>query len=573
MVEPLITRSDALRCNPAPGQDIVLTDAHAEQYRTSGAWPGRTVRSLLTEAAQLHPERTAVVGYSDEGTDPVRVDYRRFDELAHRAAWALAHLDVGEGDAVAVMLPNWLEFAALVYGIAEAGGVYVGVPVASGERETFAILQRSKAKVLVVPCRWRRPDPLGLARRLRKSLPNLATVIVADPARPEPQAGAELQQGEVFWSALQDLPERHFAETDPARVFQFGFTSGTTGEPKGVMNTHDVLQAALRNFAAHIGHRNFGTPMVQMVASPTGHHSGFIWGILLTAYLQGTAVFVERWVPQQAASIIRTEKVTAMLNAPTFIQDLMATDLAGDPTCTLQLAVLAGAPVPRGLPSRAGEAFGADICPAWGMTEYGIAISCAPDLPTAARHTDGIPVPGAEVRIVDPDEHPVAVGVVGDLLVRGPGLFLGYYDRPDETARAFTGEGWFRTGDKALRDEQGYICLRGRSKDIIIRGGENIPVADVENAIIEHPDILNGAVVGYPDERLGERAAAVVVCKPGTSLDLPALCTYLLANGVSKHYLPELLDTRSELPMTMSGKIRKFELRRELAAQVDEATA
>jgi cyclohexanecarboxylate-CoA ligase len=560
-------RSDTLCHNPVPGQDILLTDERIEQYRASGAWAGRTVRSLLTDAALEHPDRTAVVGYrSDRGT-PVRVSYREFDGITHRAAVALDHLGVCSGEAVALMLPNWMEFAALVFGITELGGVYVGIPAAYGEREVFAILRRSKAKVLVIPRSWRSNDTLGMARRLREQLPHLGTVVVVD------DDGSGLGEDEVLWSDLQELPDRAFAEQDPVRVCHFGFTSGTTGEPKGVMNNHEALLAVLMNFAEHIGHENFGEPIVQLVASPTGHHSGFIWGILLTAYLKGTAVFVEKWQPQEAAEVIRAEQVTAMVNAPTFLQDLMRTDLVNDPDCPLRIVVLAGAPVPRGLPAQAGEALGAYICPAWGMTEYGIAISCAPHLPVEALRTDGVTAPRAEITVVDLDDQPVPTGVVGDLLVRGPGLFLGYYDRPDENERAFTADGWFRTGDRAVIDERGCISLQGRSKDIIIRGGENIPVVDVESAIFDHPDVVNVAVVGYPDERLGERAAALVVLKPGSSLDLQALCQYLLANGMSKHYLPERLEVRDQLPMTMSGKIRKFELRQELAASVAEVVA
>jgi cyclohexanecarboxylate-CoA ligase len=254
-----------------------------------------------------------------------------------------------------------------------------------------------------------------------------------------------------------------------------------------------------------------------------------------------------------------------MVNAPTFLQDLLRTSLAGDAACPLRIVVIAGAPVPRGLPGKASAAFDAYICPAWGMTECGIASSCSPRAPAAVLGTDGAPIAGSELAVVDPEGTQVQRGEVGELVVRGPFMFLGYYDRPDETERSFTADGWFRTGDTASIDQNGYVTLSGRSKDIIIRGGENIPAVEVESLLFDHPDITNVAVVGYPDERLGERAAAVIVCVPGSSLGLTEVCEYLLSKGLSKHYLPERLEVRDQLPATMSGKTQKFQLRAELA--------
>jgi cyclohexanecarboxylate-CoA ligase len=196
------------------------------------------------------------------------------------------------------------------------------------------------------------------------------------------------------------------------------------------------------------------------------------------------------------------------------------------------------------------------------MTECSIIMSCTPDEPAAIQQTDGSVFAGSEVRIVDEHGDDVATGVTGDLLIRGPAVFYGYYDRPDATREAFVPERWFRTGDRASIDEHGWVSLRGRSKDIIIRGGENIPVTDVESLIFDHPDVVNAAVVGMADERLGERICAVVVVKDGrTELTLEALSEYLLSKGLSRHYLPERVINLPELPMTPSGKIQKFRLR------------
>ncbi len=554
-----LVQSDTMVHNPVPGQELALTDTMIEEYRGSGLWRGRTLRSLLTNAARNTPGAPALVGYRSGCAQPERLSYAEFDERVRVAADALSRLGVGAGDAVAVMLPNRVEFPVLIFAIAELGAVYVGLPVAYGRREMTAILRRSRAGVLVTMPNWRTNTPLSLARELREELPHLHTITVVDDER-----ATSLTTGEVRWEDLPGTARHDRPEPDPTSLCHLGFTSGTTGEPKGVMNNHETLIAVLERFVEHIGAATLGDPVVQLVASPIGHHSAFLWGTLMTVELGGTAVLVDRWNPADGADIIRAEGVTAMTNAPTFLQDLLDTDLAGDPDCPLRAAVLAGAPVPRDLPESAGAALGMFICPAWGMTEYGIAIACAPHLPASTQRTDGVAVPKAEVAVVNDDGNPAAPGGEGDLLIRGPGLFLGYYDRPDETRKVFTADGWFHTGDRAVRGADGTIALRGRTKDIIIRGGENIPVAEVEDLAHAHPDISNIAVVGYPDDRLGERAAAVVVLREGSDLDLTGLCDFLLEQGLSKHHLPERFEARDELPMTMSGKLRKAEIRREL---------
>jgi cyclohexanecarboxylate-CoA ligase len=546
------------------GQYTPVTAADAAAFRASGAWQGRTVRSLLAESAAAHPDRMAVCGYR-RGEGVVRRTYGQLDGDSRRAAAALAALGVGPGDVVAVMLANRVEYPTLVFAINEIGAVYTGIPVAYGELQARAILQHSGAKVLVIQRTWGSSDILALARSLRSAVPALERVIALDDG-PEP-----LADGEVAWSGLAAEPGRSFPDPAPGEVCYLGFTSGTTGPPKGAMHSHETLVYTARALAEHIGTGQFGESMVQIVASPMGHHTGYAWGILFTAHLGGTAVLVDRWDPAWAAEVIRAEQVTAFFGAPTFLQDLMRTGLAGDPGCPLTCVVVAGSPVPRTLPARAAEALGAYIAPAWGMTECGILTCCTPREPDAIFSTDGSAFAGSAVRVVDGQLRDLPAGVTGELLMRGPGVTLGYYNRPDASKAAFMPGLWFRTGDTASLDERGWLSIHGRRKDIIIRGGENIPVTDVETLLFDHPDVLNAALVGYPDERLGERACAVLALRAGAALDLPKLCAYLLGAGLSKHYLPERLMVLDELPTTQSGKIQKFRLREILAQWAGQA--
>jgi len=537
------------------GQVTPIDDETAARWREEGWWENRSIRSLLTEAAETHPYRLALVGHRSQGDRATRT-YREFDRNAHHAASVFASLGVGVGDAVVLMLPNWVEYPEMVFGINEIGAIYAGIPVAYGEKQATAILRRSKAKVLVIPRRWRSNDNLALSRTLRAQIPTLEHVIVVDTD------DTDLLDGESLWSSHADVPTRQFPEPDPNRVCYLGFTSGTTGEPKGAMHSHNSLIYSARQQAAHVGPAVYGDPMVQLVASPAGHHTGFVWGILFTVVLAGTGVHVDRWDPKWGIEVIRQEGVTTFFGAPAFLQDMIRTDLAGDPSCPLQCLVIAGSSVPRGLPAQAQEALGAYICPAWGMTECSIIISGTPNESAAIQSTDGSVFAGSQARVVDENGTDLPTGAVGDLVVRGPSVIYGYYDRPDATAEAFLPGLWFKTGDRASIDEHGWVSLRGRTKDIIIRGGENIPVTDVESVIFDHPDVLNAAVIGLPDERLGERVCAVVVVKTGSpEPTVDSLGNYLLSQGLSKHYLPERVIALLELPMTQSGKIQKFKLR------------
>jgi cyclohexanecarboxylate-CoA ligase len=183
--------------------------------------------------------------------------------------------------------------------------------------------------------------------------------------------------------------------------------------------------------------------------------------------------------------------------------------------------------------------------------------------------TDGVPLPGMALRVIDDAGRAAPPGVEGDLLVTGPAQFVGYFERPEFTAQAHTSDGWFKTGDRATLDSDGYLAITGRSKDLIIRGGENIPVAEVENLLFAHPKIAGVAIVAMPDPRLQERACAFVVPRAGESVTLGELVAYLDAKQLAKHKFPERLEIVSEFPMTPSGKIQKYRLRQLIKDKVE----
>ncbi len=536
--------------------DSRLTPGLEADYLATGGWTEVALTDLLERAVREQPETLAAVTVGPESVEPTSsMTYAELSRRADEVADGLARLGVAPGDGVAVALPNSAEFAACIWGILRRGAVYTGIPVAYGERETEVILRRAAAKAIFVPTGYRGVEHVATLRRLRAGLPDLAHVVVVGGA-------AGLGTGEMSYEAFLGASRADRGAVAPGALCHVGFTSGTTGEPKGVMNSHRTLEAVMRGFVDHLGAQTFGRPFVNLVASPVGHHTGFLWGVLLTARLGGTAVFLERWSPRHAADVIEAHAVTTLFGAPTFLQDLVEQREHHGRLSSLGLVVVAGAPVPDGLPAAAAEAFGCWVCPAWGMTEWGIGISRAPGLEARG---DGRPLHACDVAILDADGHAVPSGAVGRLVMRGPGLFLGYKDRPDAIAESFDAEGYFDTGDLAVMDDEGYVALRGRTKDIVIRGGENIPVVEIESLVLEHPDVVEAAVVGAPDPRLGERIAAIVVARDGARPGVDDLASFLVARGLSKHYLPEFVHIVDEMPKTASGKIRKNELRGRLA--------
>jgi cyclohexanecarboxylate-CoA ligase len=542
--------------HPGVRPDSRLTPGMVEQYESTGAWRDRNLRETLTDAVRAHPDRVAVIAASIDPVVPARaVTYAGLDEAVNHVAGGLRRLGVGVGDSVVVMLPNRFEFATAIFAILQVGATYTGVPYAYGEREVASILRRCRPRVVIVSAE-ERGNGLATIRALRSSVPEIEVVVVV--------GACETVDGEVGWSECADADTDTVPgpAVDARRLAHIGFTSGTTGEPKGVMNSHQTLDAVLRGFIDHVGLKAFGQPVVNLVASPIGHHTGFLWGVLFTVHLAGTAVLLDRWHPERAADLIADYEVTTFFGAPTFLQDLLGLRDRHGALPSLRTAIVAGAPVPRSLVDEGREAFDTWVCPAWGMTELGIGISCRQDSDLRHRTTDGLPVASCQVRVVGP-ETPAAAGA---LQIRGPGLFLGYLERADAVAESFD-DGWFDTGDLATVDPDGFITLAGRAKDIVIRGGENIPVTEVESLLFEHEDIVDAAVIGVPDPRLGERALAVIVADDarGMEISLDTVIEHLLDHGLSKHFLPEGVVVIDALPRTASGKVRKVELRNQHA--------
>jgi cyclohexanecarboxylate-CoA ligase len=296
-------------------------------------------------------------------------------------------------------------------------------------------------------------------------------------------------------------------------------------------------------------------------ASPMAHLTGFGYLAMIPLILNATTVLQDIWEPRQALELIRDEGITYSMASSPFVADLCSAAEAGGPVSP-QFAnfCCAGAPIPPVLIERARKVLGLAVSSAWGMTECGAVTITEPSrTDEKSGSTDGRPLPGIEVKVVNEDGQPLPTGQTGRLLVRGSSLFGGYLKRPH--LNATDADGWFDTGDLAYLDAEGYVRINGRSKDLIIRGGENIPVMEVENLLYKHPAVALVAIVGYPDARLGERACAFVTTKPGQGFSLEEMSRYLTEHQVTRQYHPERLALMDDLPKTPSGKLQKFRLR------------
>jgi cyclohexanecarboxylate-CoA ligase len=542
--------------------DTVLIPGRRADMTARGLWPDRTVNDYLDECLAKRPDKLALTALTLEDRARRRFSYRELGVMADRIAVGLARLGIGASDVVACQLPNRWEFTATYLACSRLGAVLNPLMPIFRERELTFMLSHGGARVMIVPKRYRGFDYEQMLAGMRGSLPGLAHVLVVGGEGPD---SFEARLAGPAWEREPDAARILGASrSGPDSVTQLIYTSGTTGEPKGVMHTANTLLSNILPYAERLG---LGADDVVLMASPMAHQTGFMYGLVMPVVLGGSAVLQDAWDPATAVGLIRDEGATFTMASTPFLTDLakaVAETPGGAPT--LRAFLCAGAPIPGPLVERARASLGAKIVSAWGMTENGaVTTTLLEDDDERSINTDGCPLRGMELRTVDAEGRPVPDGAEGRLLVRGCSNFGGYLKRPQ--LNNTDAEGWFDTGDMARLDARGYIRICGRSKDVIIRGGENIPVVEIEALLYRHPSVASVAIVAYPDERLGERACAFVTLRPGQKLSFADMVEFLAAQKIAKQYMPERLEVREALPTTPSGKIQKFKLREMLKAR------
>ena len=515
------------------------------RFRAEGWWPEHSVGERIAGALASQGGLTFVI---HSRARPWKGTISDVLHLAQRSATGLAARGVGAGDVVTFQTPNWIEGVVTFYGAALLGAVAAPIVHIYGSRETAYILNECRPKVHVTASRFGHQDFLSNLESMA-DLPDFE-LVVADEKVP---AGSSR-----FSELLHEDPLTAPAHVDPASPALIGWTSGTTANPKGVIHSHETVCAEIQQ----LGDTWYPSPRPMLVANPISHAIGML-GALLIPIDRGRPVhLLDLWDPETVLDLMISEDLNTGGGAPYFLTSLLDhPDFTQAHLDRMEHQGMGGAPVPRVIMERATD-LGIIIYKMYGSTEHPSITGCTYTDELAKRLArDGRPLPGCEIRLIDPDGRDVATGEAGEVISRGPDCFLGYTD-PSLSAKVFDAEGWYHTGDVAVMDEDGYISITDRISDVIIRGGENISAAEVEEVMMTIPGIAEVAVVAAPDLRMGEHPAAFVRMLSGTSvLELSEVRTHLDRAGVARQKWPEKLVSVEEFPRTSSGKVQKFVLR------------
>ncbi len=520
-----------------------------QRWYDRGFFGSRTLADALADGAARFPATTAhFVG----GERTAVANLATMHERSGHVASGLIRLGLRTGDRIAIQVPNWLE-GAITYAAAFRLGLVV-VPIIHiyDSAEVSFIVRQSGARALVVPDRWRSIDYLGRIDRLT-DVPTLEHLVIIGDQRPSSAVG---------WSSLERAGDPAAATPiDPDSVALIVYTSGTTAEPKGVQHTHNTLLAKTATGAAVLGQ---GESAVSLAAFPAGHIGGVL-NLLRLHVLGVPSVLLDAWDPVLAARLVGEHRVTSSSGAPVFLQGLIeAAEAEGIDLSTLRSYMVGAAMVPPTV-VEAADRVGIAAFRGYGSSEHPIVTTGSADDPLVKRATtDGRLSPGCELRLVDDGGHDVPTGAAGEIAIRGPEQFVGYSNPALDTDSYLSGA-WFLTGDIGRLDDDGYLSVTDRKKDIIIRGGENIASREVEDVLARHPLVLESAVVGMPDDRLGERVCAFVIPRePASVLTVDDLRSHFEAEGVARQKTPERVIMVDQLPRSMAGKVQKFDLRAQL---------
>jgi HIP---CoA ligase len=520
-------------------------------------WP--TIPAMTESAAARFGDRVAV----SDGTNVL--SYGDLFESARRFGAALVAAGVEPGDRVAIWAFNSAEWIVALLGLLQAGAVLVPINTRFKGPEAAEILRRSKARVLVTVTDFLGNDYISMLRATGGPLPDLSTLIVVRGPVPQgAQAWADFT-GRATPDAIALVDRRRSAvgTDDPSDIL---FTSGTTGVPKGVVMTHGRTLCVATDWVAMTG---LGPDDRYLMVNPYFHMFGLKGGIL-ACVAAGAAMLPEPvFDVDRVLARVQAEQVTVLPGPPTLYQSILDhPDLDRYDLSSLRVAVTGAADIPVELIRRVHEELPfSTIISGYGLTEGGTATGTGPgDEFEAIATTVGRPRPGFEIRIVDERGADVPTGEAGEVLLRGASIMLEYLDDPEGTAAAVSPEGWLRTGDLGTFDEVGRLRIVGRVKDMFIVGGFNAYPAEIENALLRHPDIRQAAVIGIPDTRLGEVGMAFVVLRPEASVSGDDIVSWA-RDQMANYKVPRVVEIVSELPLNATGKVQKEELRARAASR------
>ena len=514
------------------------------------------------------------------GADARRWSYTKMNDDVDRLARALLASGVAKGDRVGIWSPNCAEWTLLQYATAKAGAILVNVNPAYRSHELEFVVKQNGMRMLVTAPSDRNNEYVGMARQTLAGCPDLQELVfLPDHGVDGLDAGDPRRDGELTYAELLKRADAvghsglkaRMAELDPHDPINLQYTSGTTGFPKGATLTHHNILNNGYSIGELLGYTEHDRVVIPV---PFYHCFGMVIGNL-AALSHGAATVIpgRGFTPAAALEAVQDFGGTSLYGVPTmFIAELALPDFASYDLATLRTGVMAGSVCPIDVMNRViSEMHMVDVAICYGMTETSPVSTMTRNGDTLQQRTEtvGRTMPRLESQIVDPGTGEVLErGEIGELCTRGYAVMAGYWDQPDETAKAIDADSWMHTGDLARMDDEGYVVIEGRIKDMVIRGGENIYPREIEEFLYSHPSIQDVQVIGVPDARYGEELVACIILNPGAEpLDAAAVADF--CHGKLAHYkIPRYVDIRESFPMTVSGKIRKVEMREEAVVRL-----
>ncbi|MBM7517979.1 AMP-binding protein [Nocardioides nitrophenolicus] len=544
-------------------RDRYSADEIATFYE-QGYWREASFFQLAADQAAATPDAPFLIDVA------TTLSYADFADRALRLAAGLHRAGLRRGERIAVQLPNWVEFPLVAAAASRIGAILVPIMPIYRDDEVGYVVQHSGAVMAITCGEFRGFDHAAMFAGVRADAPALREVYVA---RAGGTTGAGPALDELYAEGdPTDLAAEIGPDSSPDDGFLIVYTSGTTSRPKGCFHTFNTLRASAAAIARSL---DYTAADVQFGPSPITHSTGLVTSVVLPLLAGATSYLMEAWDPAEGLRLIEEHRCTAAVTATPFLQMLMgAYDPAKHDASSLRLWVCAGSPIPGSVVERSRELFaGCQTLSLYGRSENFLTTMCTVrDDAARSAASDGSALDGAEVRIVDAAGAEVPRGEEGDIAYRGPSHMIEYFRNDEETAALFTPDGFSRSGDLGRMDADGFVRVTGRLKDIVIRGGMNISARELEEHLLAHPAIANVAVVGMPDERLGEKVCVYVVpAEPDGELSLADVTAYLREHGVATQKLPERLELTAVLPMTATGKVQKHLLRADIAAKVAPA--
>ena len=540
---------------------VPYREEDVEKYNRLRWWAGRTFGDLIDRAADIYPDKEALVEYDR------RYSFSQVREKVDRLSVSLLGLNIRPLERVMVQLPNWSEFVIVYFALQKIGAIPILLIPRYREYEISHIARLTEARVWILPREEGKVDYLPVVQKVLQENPGIKRVIFARGEATEIGLSLEtlIKDGSLGTENLQRLARRR---PDPIEVAHMGPTGGTTGIPKMVPRTHNDYLCRVEYVSRAW---ELGSSDTLLIVAPITHDLTFSIGLCSILFNFGRTVMLDATDAESICRTIEAEKITAVPWTPTLAHRVIHYERLQDfDLGSLKKMYCGGGISSPDFVREISDRLECHVLNGYGGTE---GMSTLPGMHYSLERkcrTVGKPTcPYDTYRIVDPQGRECPANTPGELTVKGPGLFTGYYRAPDENSRVFDREGFFRTGDEAMVDEVGDIVLTGRIKDIIVRGGENISPVEMENLIMAHPDVVAAAVVGMPDPIMGERACAYIQARQDVGIDLEEINAFLKDRGASVLQCPERVESVDAMPVTgAKGLIDKKVLQEDIKKKI-----